>query len=164
LKQIPAFQRIWMEHAAEFGIDPPQIGVPMFGPHGETAIFLVHAKEAPKYDYERNKLLRKVMSRAVEFHDSVMTSYDMAAILGVPSLTEREKFCLYQAAIGQGTSVIAQLGGISDRTVETHLKTCREKLEAKTTVHAVAIAVYKGIIQPELPEEAPSALIGAPKI
>lgn len=148
LVEIPAYRKIWIEHASEFGIAPPQIGVPMFGPHGETAIFIFHSAEVPKFEFERNKLIRKAVMRAVEFHEGVMDQYNIRDIMRLPNLTEREKYCLFQAAQGKQTAAIAEEGSISHRTVETHLKACRDKLEAKTTVHAVARAVYMGLIQP----------------
>lgn len=148
LETIPAFREIWVSHARKFGISPPQIGVPMFGPHGETAILVLHAPEAPRFEAERKQLLRKAVIHAVEFHESVMATYDVREVLDMPVLSEREKFCLHHAAQGALTAVIAQAGGISNRTVETHLRSCRSKLDAKTTVHAVAKAVHYGIIQP----------------
>jgi len=148
LSRIPAFEAIWVDHAGKYGIPPPQIGVPMFGPHGETAILVLHAAESPRFEAEQRQLMRKAVIHAVEFHEAVMATYDVREVLDMPVLSEREKFCLFHAAQGAQISTIAKEGGISDRTVESHLRACRAKLDAKNTVHAVAKAVHYGIILP----------------
>ncbi len=149
MERIPAFRRIWMEHAAEFNITPPTIGIPMAAPQGETAIFILHGKVPEAlFEYERKSLLKKAITRAMEFHEQVINSYGLQEIMGFPDITQRELHCLELIARGLTVGETARDAGISERTVESHLKSCRKKFDAKTTPHAVARAVYLGMITP----------------
>jgi len=149
MERIPAFRRIWMEHAAEFNITPPTIGIPMAAPQGETAIFILHGKvPGVHFEYERKSLLKKAITRAMEFHEQVINSYGLQELMGFPDITQRELHCLELIARGLTVGETARDAGISERTVESHLKSCRKKFEAKTTPHAVARAVYLGMIKP----------------
>jgi DNA-binding CsgD family transcriptional regulator len=149
LERIPAFRTIWIEHAGSFGIGPPVIGVPMSGPHGETSVFLLHGEvPAPHFEFERKQILRKVITRAMEFHEEVMNTYALSEIMGRPKLSPREIHCLELTAQGHSVTEVGRDAGISVRTVESHLKACRQKLDAKSTSHAVARAVYMGMIAP----------------
>lgn len=62
------------------------------------------------------------------------------------SLTRREVEILGYVADGNTHPVIAQMLNVSYDTVNFHLDRVREKLEAKNTVNAVAIAIREKII------------------
>lgn len=61
-------------------------------------------------------------------------------------LSQREAFCLEQIARGGSISETAGAAGISERTVETHLKRARDAVGAKSTIHAAVIAAEDGWI------------------
>lgn len=62
-------------------------------------------------------------------------------------LSERQWQTLLLTAQGYLSKEIGRhLGGISDRTIEIHKADCIAKLGARNTVHAVAIAISRGII------------------
>lgn len=61
-------------------------------------------------------------------------------------LTKQQQLVLQFAANGMKTREIGMALSISDRTVEAHLKDARQRLEAKTTVEAVAKAIRAGIV------------------
>lgn len=65
-------------------------------------------------------------------------------------LTEREREVLGMVAMGRGTSWIAAELGISDSTVETHVRHCLEKLGARNRAHAIALGLEAGEISLEL--------------
>jgi DNA-binding CsgD family transcriptional regulator len=62
-------------------------------------------------------------------------------------LTERELECLDGIANGLQGDGLGFVLGIHAKTVEKHLASVRKKLNAKTTAHAVAIAVEKGLVR-----------------
>jgi DNA-binding CsgD family transcriptional regulator len=63
-----------------------------------------------------------------------------------PTLTVRERDCLAFFADGMRTAQVAYKLGISEGTVELHLRNARERLKAKTRDQAVALAVRAGMI------------------
>lgn len=67
-------------------------------------------------------------------------------VLAYDALTDREKDVLSWAARGKTMSETATILTISDATVETHLKNVMRKLFADNKTHAVAKAIYLGLI------------------
>ena len=65
-----------------------------------------------------------------------------------PPLTPRELGVLQWAAEGKTTRDTSAILQIHHRTVEMHLKSAREKLDALNTTHAVARALTHGLILP----------------
>jgi DNA-binding CsgD family transcriptional regulator len=61
-------------------------------------------------------------------------------------LTERERMCLALLADGLSAKLVADRLGITRKTVEFHLQSARRKLQAKTSVHAVARAMMLGLL------------------
>jgi DNA-binding CsgD family transcriptional regulator len=68
---------------------------------------------------------------------------------GVARLSPRETETLQLTASGLTSDVVAERMGISERVVRAHLQTCRYKLNALNTTHAVARAVKLGVIPSE---------------
>ncbi len=62
-------------------------------------------------------------------------------------LSDREREVLHCIAAGKTQAQVGQLLGISDRTVEQHIRSARRKLKAENTVHAVVEALAKGEIR-----------------
>jgi len=62
------------------------------------------------------------------------------------SLTDRERDMLAWAARGKTVSDTAEILKISDETVETHIRNAMRKLDATNKTHAVAKAIYLGLI------------------
>ena len=63
---------------------------------------------------------------------------------GAVPLSPRERDCLSYVALGLRTSRIADKLGLSDVTIELHLRNARRKLRASTTAQAVARAITFG--------------------
>jgi DNA-binding CsgD family transcriptional regulator len=63
------------------------------------------------------------------------------------SLTHREIEVLAHIAQGMTAAEIATLLGITKRTVDAHMQSIREELNASNTAHAVAVAVTLGLIK-----------------
>lgn len=146
---VPSFKRIWLEHAKEYGVGAPSIGIPMHAPFGETAIFILIGGKVPPYEHEQKKLLRKATKVAQEFHAETMTSLGVDRYLKRPELSDRELTCMMMIARGKIVSEIAKDLKLSPRTVESHLSAARDRLSCKNTVHAIAKAVHIGLISPD---------------
>jgi DNA-binding NarL/FixJ family response regulator len=74
----------------------------------------------------------------------------------VPELTPRERDVLATLADGHTAREAAKLLGIGDETVKTHLRNAMQKLEARTRVHAIAIALRDQLIKaPERTDDGP---------
>lgn len=64
-----------------------------------------------------------------------------------PRLSKRQREVLSLAALGCTDREIARALTLSVHTVHEHLERVRERLEARNTTHAVAIALGAGLIQ-----------------
>ena len=65
----------------------------------------------------------------------------------VAALTPREREVMTGLAKGLKGAQIAERLGISSETVRTHIDNAMQKLEARTRVHAIALALYHGLIE-----------------
>lgn len=65
---------------------------------------------------------------------------------GTPSLTRREIECLRWLAQGESAKTAAFRLGITKKTVEHYIASAKHKLGAKTSIHAVVLAMKQGII------------------
>jgi LuxR family transcriptional regulator, quorum-sensing system regulator BjaR1 len=68
------------------------------------------------------------------------------AAFNLPTLTEREAEILKWCSIGKTAWEIGSILSISERTVESHLKSISFKLNVGNRTHAVALALRSGII------------------
>jgi DNA-binding NarL/FixJ family response regulator len=66
----------------------------------------------------------------------------------MPSLSKREREIMDLLAQGLTGEQVAEKLVLSSETVKTHIRNAMAKLEASTRVHAIAIALREGYIQP----------------
>lgn len=66
--------------------------------------------------------------------------------MSIRALTEREIDCMCWAAAGKTSWETAVILGISERTVNFHLRNACSKLQAPNRRAAVAVALHKGIL------------------
>ncbi len=66
----------------------------------------------------------------------------------IQALSNRERQCLREMALGKRVQAIAEAIGIAPVTVELHLRNARLKLRASTNPEAVAKAIGLGLIDP----------------
>ena len=64
-------------------------------------------------------------------------------------LTAREREVLTMVAMGESGTMIGRVLGISRATVETHVRSCLTKLEARNRAHAIALGLRGGEIAME---------------
>lgn len=135
--------------AHDFGLPDIGMTVPIRGPLGETGLFSV-SSSLPLEEW--NKLKRTIVAdlqlSAVYMHERVMKSDRLLDILRYPSLSSREREILQWVAVGKSQQDIGDILSISPRTVEVHLRSTREKLNALNTPQAVGRAISMGLILP----------------
>jgi DNA-binding CsgD family transcriptional regulator len=61
--------------------------------------------------------------------------------MSMPKLSPQEQKILWRLVRGESRAQVAHSMGISEYTIQTHLRNVRLKLQASTTLQAVAITV-----------------------
>ena len=142
------FDRVFND-ARAFGVPSTGVTIPVRGPYGDCALLSV-TRDCPEDEWKvlRRRMIGDLQMLAVHMHDSVMQSGVVNRALYAPQLSQREREVLQWIAAGKSQADIAQILGISNRTVEVHLRSARDKMGALTTPQAVGRAVSSGIIQP----------------
>ncbi|WP_142847135.1 LuxR family transcriptional regulator [Telmatospirillum sp. J64-1] len=139
----PAHLRIFPE--AKSAALHDGVAVPLHGPCGEVmGIGLASSlgNTAPM------RHLNKLNVLATQFH----TTYQ--ALVSPPlkpmaiSLTNREREVLEWCAAGKSNSIIGDILGVSEKTIEFHLANIFTKLQVSTRVAAVVKALHFGLITP----------------
>ena len=133
----------------DFGIVAQGVTVPVRGPHGDLGLLSV-TRDCPTPEWSKLKrsIIGELQTAAVHFHDSVMRSTTLAALLRMPTLSSREREILQWVAAGKSQQDVGDILSISHRTVEVHLRSARDKLGALTTPQAVGRAIRLGLISP----------------
>lgn len=148
LEQDSGFQNVFGP-AHDFDLPSTGLTVPVRGPMGDIGLFSVTARMPPQ-DWRRltGSMMGQLQTAAVHLHDTVMTSDALTRALRYPHLSTREREVLQWVAAGKSQQDIGDILSISNRTVEVHLRSAREKLCALTTAQAVGRAVSLGLVQP----------------
>ncbi len=142
------FRRVFRD-AHDFGIGELGLTVPVRGPYGDVGMLSVTRDcSIPEWDSLVRESVGELQSVSVHIHDVAMRSDTLSQILRRPQLSSRETEILQWIAAGKSQQDVADILGISQRTVEVHLSSGREKLGAVNTPQAVARAVALGIIYP----------------
>lgn len=148
LEQDSSFQDVFGP-ARDFDLPSTGLTVPVRGPMGDIGLFSVTAQMTPQ-DWRRltGSMMGQLQTAAVHLHDTVMTSDALTRALRYPNLSTREREVLQWVAAGKSQQDIGDILSISNRTVEVHLRSAREKLCTLTTAQAVGRAVSMGLVQP----------------
>ncbi|HYO57744.1 LuxR C-terminal-related transcriptional regulator [Archangium sp.] len=87
---------------------------------------------------------------ALSYHERISELRGLASneSLSRPSLTDRERECLAWACRGKTGGETATILGIGERTVEFHLQNAMRKLGVHNKVHAIAVAMRRGLVAP----------------
>ncbi|QGX98471.1 LuxR family transcriptional regulator [Roseovarius faecimaris] len=148
LDHTEAFTNIF-DQASDFGLPDKGLTVPVRGPFGETGLFSVTSSASGAcWAKLKKNIIADLQLSAVYMHDRVMKSDRLLDILQYPALSAREIEILQWVAVGKTQQDVADILGISARTVEVHLRSSREKLSTITTPQAVGRAVSIGLIYP----------------
>jgi len=148
LRKETSFQTI-MQAAHDFGISEQGLTIPVRGPYGDVGLFSVTRNCSDReWRLLKTSIIGDLQTAAVHLHDHVMQSSILTRKLTHPSLSEREIEILQWVAAGKSQQDVADILSISNRTIEVHLRSCRTKLGALTTPHAVGRAIGLSIIYP----------------
>ena len=120
----------------------------------EEPIFVKRATDAGVSGYvlkdcafeELLDAIRCVASGGIFVSPSVQGKVPCAKDKESPPLSAKEKEILKWLAVGKINWEIANILGITDRTVKFHVGNIMKKLDAVNRAQAVAIAAYKGLI------------------
>jgi len=89
------------------------------------------------------------IQRTIDLHDARQArSMPGFNRLAGNNLSDRERDVLSWCAQGKTSVEIADILGVSDRSVEVHLKHAMHKLNARNRTAAVALAIRNGLIRP----------------
>ena len=138
------------EEAAEFGIGRQGIAFPIRGPRGDFALFNVTSDcDDSAWEALKERRVGDWMTLGYYIHRRLLDIAGPKMMGGVARLSPRETQTLQLTASGLTSDMVAGRMGISERVVRAHLQTCRYKLNALNTTHAVARAVKLGLIPSE---------------
>jgi len=138
-----------MHEASDFGLKDG-VSMPVHTPNGEFGIFsctIDQDNKAANNHIEHASMYVQLM--ATHVHEAVRNAFGLnAAAKDSIQLTKREKECLRWAAEGKTAWETSQILKVSERTVNYHLTNTNQKLNVSNRQHAVAKAVFNGIISP----------------
>lgn len=148
LERDADFRRVF-DDAREFGIADQGLTIPVRGPYGDIGGLSV-TSSLPRHDWLKLKrsIIADLQMVAVHVHDMVIRSHSFSNLLRTPALSRREVEILQWTAAGKSQQDIADILSISQRTVEVHLRSARQKLYALTTSQAVGRGISMGLIYP----------------
>ncbi|MER8390922.1 LuxR family transcriptional regulator [Mesorhizobium sp. M1340] len=132
-------ERRVFDEAATFGLRSG-ITVPLHGPGNSFAIMSFAQARDGEF---QNRRIAYLQLAALHFHIRV-TNY--AKSRGI-NLSPREKECILWTARGKSSWEIGQILGISDNTVNFHIKNLMRKLDTSSRTVAAVKAINFGIIE-----------------
>lgn len=132
----------FFEAAAAHGVGREGLTVPI-RPAKRPTLFSVSTDAPPElWRTQRDGVLAACILIAY----AVDAFTDRADAARGPALTARERDCLAWTAAGKSLWDISVILGIGERTVRFHLRNARTKLGATSTIHAVALAIRRGLV------------------
>lgn len=140
-------RRRFLQEAVECGIGNQGYTIPLRGPNGQFAVFVVN-DNCPDSEWEKflTEFARDLLVVAHFFHQKVIEMEKVFGPAPTVKLSAREMDVLKMVAMGQNRAQIAHSLNISENTLRVYIDSARHKLGALNTTHAAAIALTKGII------------------
>ena len=145
----PSIGHSIMNEAAEFGLRSG-ITMPVHSAQGELGIFSMTLDRcSPQADKLIEQATPYVHVLAWYLHEAVRRVDGVTAQPLGRQLSSREQECLRWAADGKTSWEIGRLLGTAERTVNFHFNNAMQKLDVSNRQHAVAKAVFQGLINPQ---------------
>jgi LuxR family quorum-sensing system transcriptional regulator CciR len=144
-EQLSPKQRQMMSESQEAGL-LNGVSVPIHGPQGESYVVSLATGDVAA---DPRPHLRRLHALAVQFQ--LAYTQAGASVEEEPPLlhlTERERECLTWTARGKSAWAISRILGISEHTINFHLKSAMRKLGTANRVAAVVHAIRYGMIMP----------------
>lgn len=143
--ELDAKRRRVFSEAADFGLSDG-VTVPLHGPNGELAVVSFATAENESLGEDR---ISRAEIAARHFHSLAQRSamYQRARRAGV-MLSDRERECLCWSARGKSSWETGLILGISEHTVNFHVKSAMKKFKTSNRIVAVVEAMRSGDILP----------------
>lgn len=138
--------------AAGYGIGNQGWTVPIWGPSGEFAVFVLnHATDDDSWAAFTKGKGKEILLVSHLMHQQAMRIINKEVDAATTELSPREREALTQLSLGQSRAAVAGALQISENTLRAYIDSARHKLGALNVTHAVALALAKGIIVPKGP-------------
>jgi len=127
------------------------VSIPLNSVGDNIAVFSIAINERDN----KNVILDNALLYAHTFATSLLERYLLIELNEAQEqtqvrLTKRELECLFWATEGKTAWEISQILNVSERTAIFHLNNSSHKLGANNRQHAVALAIKKGLIRPNI--------------
>ena len=141
--------REFMRDALGHGLGNQGWTVPIWGPHGEFALFVLnHKTDDAAWESFTRKNAKDILVVSHLMHEQAMRIINKEVAPPTAELSPREREALTQLSLGQSRAEVADQLHISENTLRAYIDSARHKLGALNVTHAVALALAKGIIVP----------------
>jgi len=137
-------QRRVLQESRDAGIHNG-VSIPLHGPRGETYVVSLGSERQTTGGPQE---LAQVHLLSIQFLLSYSRALRQKADDPLVRITDRERECLTWTARGKSAWTIGKILGVSEHTVNFHLKRCMSKLGATNRMQAVVAAVRLGLILP----------------
>lgn len=125
--------------------------VPIYGTHGERSLLSFATDREPEHTTSQvSEAIPRSVIFATYLHEAAIGVFNEHIRDHQRTLTNRERECLTWIANGKTTAETAALLKIAERTVSFHLQNAVEKLGVNNRSQAVAYAISRRLINPEL--------------
>jgi len=136
-------ERRVFDEAATFGLRSG-ISVPLHGPEGSFAVMSFAQSLNREFD---DRTINYLQLAALHFHLRMGRFATTSGSENMPNLSLREKECLLWVARGKSSWDIGVILGISENTVNFHIKNVMRKLDVNSRTVAARKAFEFGIIE-----------------
>ncbi|NNU78912.1 LuxR family transcriptional regulator [Halovulum dunhuangense] len=135
--------------AVEGGIGKQGHSVPIRGAHGQFALFSVTSYDSEdRWTRFGQENLRGLVLAAHFIHQRAHELQGASGALPDIALAPRERDVLTHLSLGRSRGEAAEKLGISEHTLRAYLDSARIKLGAMNSIHAIAVAVSRGLVIP----------------
>jgi DNA-binding CsgD family transcriptional regulator len=142
--------RQFMREARASGVGNQGWLVPIWGPQGEFALFVVnHNATDDEWASWTADNATDVLLVSHLVHQQAMRIVNQEVEPPNADLSPREREALTQLSLGRSRAAVADTLQISENTLRAYIDSARHKLGALNVTHAVALALAKGIILPK---------------
>jgi LuxR family quorum-sensing system transcriptional regulator CciR len=122
------------------------LSIPLHGPAGESYVISLATED---HHFDSAPLEGQIHVLAIQFYVAYASlTSGPGPDAAVPRLSHRERECLSWSAQGKSAWAIGMILGVSENTVNFHIKSAMRKLGTTNRVQAVALAVRAGLIHP----------------
>jgi LuxR family transcriptional activator of conjugal transfer of Ti plasmids len=136
-------ERRIFDEAASFGLKTG-VSIPLHGPDGRFAV--MSFAQPREYEF-KSKIILYLQVAACHFHAMISKLAHNLEIRHFANLSIREKECLLWAAKGKSSWDTGMILGISENTVNFHIKNAMRKLDSRSRTVAAIKALRLGLIE-----------------